>query len=403
VRIINKDTIAELDALGFGSDIDDLESYVASAQDSAGMGTPIIEDAIYDKLFKLLKLIKPNSYVLNRNWEVEDNDLNEFDEVLEKYGMTSITTVNTIAEAVKFKQGVQELNKSVTLFASVKENGHACRVVYINGWLYRGYTRGRRKKGRDITRHVKILLPNSIEKWRNIPIVEVRGEILVSKETFETKLKGSLKTPLSSVTSLIRESATDNEIKLMDILCYKVLSNNGELKYNTLWDEFEDLKALGFKTPEKVKLEGVTFSNIDEALGMLLNHFEKIADTGKFKYACDGVVVAIDNNSDFYTLGREGNTWKANVALKIGKHWGGDIYSSEIMEVVFTPGKSYMTPKAIIKPITTLNGSQVTNVPLYNIGVMERYTYIPGRKIYFKFGGEQGVTTTDAHGNSVSD
>ena len=60
-----------------------------------------------------------------------------------------------------------------------------------------------------------------------------------------------------------------------------------------------------------------------------------------------------------------------------------------------------MTPKAIVKPVVTANGSSVTTVPLYNIGVMERYGYVPGATIYFRYGGETGVTLTDYLGNSV--
>lgn len=75
---------------------------------------------------------------------------------------------------------------------------------------------------------------------------------------------------------------------------------------------------------------------------------------------------------------------------------------SVIEKIQFIPGKSYITPKAIIKPVVTGNGAEVTNVPLYNIGVMERYHLIPGETVYFRFGGEQGVTLCDVYGRSVS-
>ena len=52
-------------------------------------------------------------------------------------------------------------------------------------------------------------------------------------------------------------------------------------------------------------------------------------------------------------------------------------------------------------PVTTANGAQVTNVPLYNVGVMERYHYVPGETVFFRFGSEQGVTLCDCYGNSI--
>jgi len=397
--MVDKDTLEELERLGFGADVDKLESYIASLQDVAGLGQPLVDDALYDGYVRLLKKVKPDSYVLNRNWEVEETELNEYDVLLKEYGMSSITTITSLADLGRFKSILSSISYPVELMASVKENGHAVRVVYVNGHLYSGTTRGRYKKGRDITRHLKLILPNYIPDWSRIQLVEIRGELLVSIQNFERHLKETLKTPLSSVTSLIRDSSTDNEIKLLEMVAYKVLMGDGN-NLKTLWDEFEYLERLGFKTPHKAKIAGVTPYNLDASVQTLLNYFERLMDSGSIPYATDGIVVAINDNSLFYSLGRNGNTFNANFALKAGKYWESNVYSSIIERVVFIPGKSYMVPKAIIKPVVTANGTKVVNVPLYNIGVMERYGYVPGATIYFRYGGETGVTTTDYLGNS---
>lgn len=400
--MVNQNTMAELEKLGFGADIDALESYVAKLQDAAGMGNPLVDDAAYDAHVRLLKQLKPTSSVLARNWETEDNELTEYDEVLKKYGMCSITTVTSIDELGKFKQTLREIGHPVDIIASTKENGHGVRAVYVYGQLYNGSTRGRYKKGRDITRHLKAVLPNYVEEWRNIKLVEIRGEMLVSIKTFEEHLKDTLKTPLSSVTSLIRESATDEELKYLEMVCYKVISSDGSLEFDTLWDEFEHLKNCGFKIPEVALVEGVTADNLEKITELVLAHFEKKMDNHEIAYACDGIVFAINDNNTFYSTGKSGNAWNGNFALKAGRYWESNVYSATILQVQFIPGKSYMTPKAIIVPTKTATGAEVTNVPLYNVGVMERYHYVPGEKIFFRFGGETGVTTCDCYGNSVS-
>lgn len=400
--MVNANTMAELEKLGFGADIDALESHVAMIQDAAGMGNPMVDDAVYDAHVRLLRQLKPASTVLNRNWETEDNELNEYDEILNKYGMTSITTITSFDELYKFKQTLDDIGNPVTLTVSVKENGHGVRAVYVNGRLHSGSTRGRYKKGRDITRHLKMLLPNYVEAWKDTKIVEIRGEVLVKISTFEEKLKGTLKTPLSSVTSLIRDSATDDEIKLLDMVCYKVIANDDSLEFDTLYDEFKHLNDNGFKIPVVARINGVDSDNLEENVQVALEYFEGLMDGGKLDYACDGLVFAINDNNTFYSSGKNGNAWNGNFALKMGKHWESNIYSAVIEEVQFIPGKSYMTPKAIISPVKTVTGAEVTNVPLYNIGVMERYKYVPGETIYFRFGGETGVTTCDVYGNSVA-
>ncbi len=399
--MVNSNTMAELEKLGFGADIDALESYVATLQDAAGLGNPLVDDSVYDAHVRLLKQLKPTSSVLTRNWEVEDNDLGEYDSVLQKYGMCSITTITSMEELYKFKNTLNEIGHPVDIMASIKENGHGVRAVYLNGHLYGGTTRGRYKKGRDITRHLKAVLPEYVDAWRNIKIVEVRGEMLVSIDNFEKYLQNTLKTPLSSVTSLIRESVTDEELKYLDMVCYKVIAANGELEFDTLWDEFSHLEANGFNIPQRAKANGVTASSLDKMVELALNYFENLMDNHEVKYSCDGLVFAINDNNTFYATGKTGNAWNGNFALKMGRYWESNVYSSTIEEVQFIPGKSYMTPKAIITPVKTANGAEVVNVPLYNIGVMERYHYVPGEKIFFRFGGETGVTLCDYAGNSV--
>lgn len=402
--MITSNTMAELEKLGFGADVDALETYVARLQDAAGMGQPLVDDALYDAHVRLLKQLKPDSSVLNRNWEVEDNELNEYDDVLKKYGMCSIQTVTDFdtPEYEKFRRTIADLGHPVDLFAGVKENGHGVRAVYLNGNLYTGSTRGRYKKGRDITRHLKAVLPNYVEQWKNIRLVEVRGEMLVKISDFEKYLKPTgLKHPLSSVTSLIRDSVTDAELKYLNMVCYKVIAGNGEIEFNTLADEYGHLKECGFNIPQCTGVRGVTAENLDLAIERILDTFENMMDSGVLEYSCDGLVVAINNNHDFYSSGKSGNSWNGNIALKMGKYWEQNIYSSTIEEVIFMPGKSFMTPKALITPVVTGNGSEVRTVPLYNIGVMERYHYVPGETIYFRYGGETGVTCCDYNGNSV--
>ncbi len=398
--MINKNLLDELNRLGFGADVDALESYVASLQDAAGLGKPLVTDTVYDQHFRLLKELRPNSYVIGRNWEVDDFDLTEHDVILAKYGMRSIRTIQKMSDLYKFKEAMGD--QTVTLTATTKLNGHAVRAVYVNGVLTSGSTRGRYKKGRDITRHLKAVLPNYVEAWRGIRLVEVRGEMLVSLENFE-ELRHILKTPLSAVTSLVRDSVTDEDLKYLNCVCYKVIPDSDDmLKFEGLWDELSHLFECGFEIPPRVQIEGVTRYNLDEAIDDLLTYFGNEADNGMLKYDTDGVVAAVDNLDQFYSMGMDGNAFLGNVALKMGPHWESNIYSSTILDVVFEQGKVYLTPKAIIDPVITVTGAEVTNVPLYNIGVMEKLGLTPGNVIYFKFGGETGVTTVAPDGTPVS-
>lgn len=399
--MIGEEVLNELDNLGFGSDIEGFEKHIENLQEEHAKGNSLVSDALYDQYIRLLKQLKPNSEIFNRNWETEENELTDYDSLLDSYGMCSITTITSLEELGKFRQVLEGIDTTVDLIVSLKENGHAARAVYVYGELKSGSTRGRYKKGRDITRHLKSILPNYVGEWSDIPLVEIRGEILVSIDNFENHFKGTLKTPLSTVTSLIRESVTDEELQYLDMVCYKVLSNDEVLSFETLEDELNHLKECGFDIPQNAVLRGMSEDTLDRAVLAAVQYFETLMDNGEIQYACDGIVMAINDNELFYSQGKSGNAWNSNIAIKMGKYWESNVYSAEILNVVFTRGKSYMTPKAIIEPLKASNGAEVTIVPLYNIGVMERYGYVPGETIYFRFGGEVGVILCDMYGNSV--
>lgn len=400
--MVNQGLMEQLERLGFGADVYALESYVATLQDAAGMGAPLVTDAQYDMHYRLLSELKPDSAVLTRNWESDDNELGEIDELLLKFKMMSIKTIQNMSELNKFKEAVSGMN--VNLFASIKLNGHAVRAVYQNGHLVGGSTRGRTKKGRDITRHLKATLPNYVEAWKDVRVLEVRGEMLVSLENFTEHLKHKLKTPLSAVTSLIRDSVTEEELKYLNCVCYKIIPcEDSEIQFETLQEQFEHLVENGFEVPTYKGYYGVESENVLKTAEEILEDFSLIKDRNELPYYTDGIVVAVDNIEVFNSLGTNGNTYVGNFALKMGRHWKSDVYQSIIHGVEFIHGKRYITPKARIEPVATASGAEVSTVPLYNVGVMDKYKLIPGATIYFKHGGETGVTLCDEMGVMIGE
>lgn len=401
--MINNDTMSKLESLGFGANIGAFEDYIEQLIEAYAMGEPIVDDSEFDKLKILLEQLNPDSKVLRHNNEIYEEELNAYDKILNEYGMSSIHTLNGIVESeLKNMMDVIDLaGGQVDIFASLKQNGHATRAVYNYGRLVSGSTRGRYKKGRDITNHLKHMLPNEVEGFKSMPLVEIRGEAVVTKHDFDTYLKGSLKTPLSSVTSMLRESATENEMKMLKFIGYKVIPSDSTFRPKTLASEFAILEKCGIQTPPHILVKEVTKDNLIPTIEYLVEYFEELVNETGYDIDCDGIVAAVNDSNIFYLGGRDGNTWKGNCAIKEGRLWQSSIYESVISSIEFQYGKKYITPKAIIEPVVCKNGATVTNVPLYNVGVMDRYGLYTGSLIHFRFGGETGVTLCDEFGNSV--
>ncbi len=397
--MINKNLLDELNKLGFGADVNALESYIDSLQNAASMGTPLVSEEAYEQHFNLLKELKPTSYILTRKWEIEDNELEEFDSVLASHGMKSLYTVQKMSDLYRFKGILGE--QTTDLLASIKLNGHAVRAVYVEGNLRTGSTRGKDRKGKDITQHLKSVLPNYVPQWEKIKIVEVRAEIIMTLNNFEL-FKHVFKTPLSAATHLLSNKPTEEDIKTLDCFCYRVIPYNTEvMRFDSLSEEFRHLKEAGFKTPPEKLITDVTKYNIDEAIDKIIRYFEEQIDTGFINYSTNGIVVSINNLDQFYNMGVEDNYNLGNFALKMGPKWEKNIYSSKILDIIFEQGRDYLIPKAIIEPVITLTGESINNVPLYNVGIMEKLGLIPGNKVYFKFEGEEEPHTCLPNGELI--
>lgn len=400
--MINDKQLSILEGLGYENDVEGFESYILKLREKAAEGNPIVTDSVYDMYYNILKELKPDSMVFTENWELEDNEAGEYDEYLKRYGMRSINTINSIEQLNDFvadikRRGIEKLD----YMASCKLNGHAARAVYKDGELVEATTRGRRTNGvgRSILEHARVILPQYVAEFSGLGLVEIRFEVIIKLETFN-KVRDIVKTPVSAITSFIRESASIDEMKLLDAVCYQIYCD--ELDFDTVTSKYEFLQSCGFKIPKYVNIRSVPIAAFSKFISKVISIFENYKENGELIYDTDGIVVTVDNQELLDDMGTHEKGLLGNFALKMGEVWGSKIYSATIEDVEWVYGKKNITPKAIIDGTVTENGATVRTVPLYNIGVMARYGYYPGEEVFFKFGGEQGVTLVTPTGESIS-
>lgn len=389
------------------SKVEELESIILDCNsEMTGTATNAVADSIYDVLYDMLKTVSPESKILNEIWE-EDGDITDYTDLLIKNPMMSIETAKSY-NCKALTDFLARLPEEAGYFASYKINGHGIRVVYKDGYLVSATSRARSSAGRDITRHLRVILGDYNENLVNYGTVELRGELCLPIDRLQKArgFNGAIKSAFSAVASLIRPSALDEEIRLLNFLCYDLISEG--VSFDTREEEFQEIDSCGLMTPEYLLIESATKAELADLLYSVIEAFEENYE--EFGYFCDGVVFECNDRSLFAELGTSGNHNNGNIALKVGV-WEQVAYSGYIQKIEWKRGKSKLSPVAIVADepdiayvdeegnisnmeelgVLTAQGNKVRRVPLYepkNILLLDAY---PGEVINFRYGGEAGV------------
>ena len=403
--------LAFVDAYGVSSlqedQIENLESYIQDCNDAMNTNEePLVEDAVYDKLVEILTKARSTSPILQELWSADSDTVGSYNDLLDKHPMASIQTVKSWEDdnITKFIQRMPDVS---SYLAAYKINGHGIRIVYKDGQMVEATTRGRSTNGRSILEHMKVLLGEYNEALAGEGLVEIRGELALRLNRLEDarKFNPTLKSAFSAVSSLIKPSAREEEIKLLDFLAYRVYIEDFE--FTTLEEIYSTLDEWGYSVPQYISLEDVSREELFDSMQTVVSDLEDSLDD--FGYFCDGVVfeaneglVREDNEGD-------GKYHNYNLALKVNS-WSQDLYTGYIKEIKWKRGKSKLSPVAVVSEsldsdegVLTVQGNRVKNVPLYNpknILVLSAYLDCP---INFKYGGEAGVVPCFPDGRLLSE
>lgn len=427
------------------SQVEQLERIITTCNDYANRGEQLVMDSIYDRLMEILRQVCPQSELCKYIWEDSDEDLDESDESDKLFlanPMYSIRTCKsyTCDELLDFVKILPD-NKVFEAHLSIKENGHGIRTVYKNGDIYKARSRARASAGRDLTRQAKIFLyeegVDSVPDLERFDYCEIRGEMVLpfSNLAEAKKYNPEIKSAFSAVASMSRDSASDDEIKLLRFVAYSIYAEG--LEFRTKEDEYSYLESLGFETPLSWVVGGLTKDNLLEELPSIVSDCEEAVrpdNNGQngYDYYSDGVVFELNDRELFRSMGSDGTKYKyGNVALKVD-YWKQDFYVGVVQTILWTKGKSKLSPVAIVAEepdvirftdygdhayitsldeienqkelgVLTAGGNKVTRVPLYepnNMLILQAYK---GEVINFRYGGESGVIPCFPDGTPLID
>lgn len=287
--------------------------------------------------------------------------LDKFEKVTHDVPMMSLSNAFNVEDLRSFDEKIIKSVGKVKYNVELKIDGLAGSLKYEDGILVLGATRGNGVIGENITNNVKTIktIPLNISLKDNL---EVRGEIFMSKKSFDkANIKRDrlglehFKNPRNCAAGSVRQ--LDSKVaasRSLDMFVYSVISpDNHELSTHS--GSLDFVKALGFKVNPLSKLCG----SIDEVIDFIIEYTEKRND---LKYEIDGIVVKVNNISQYEQIGYTAKSPKWAIAFK----FPAEEVITKINSITFQVGRTgQITPVANLDPVI-VQGSTVSRATLHN-------------------------------------
>ncbi|MFA5839465.1 MAG: NAD-dependent DNA ligase LigA [Candidatus Margulisiibacteriota bacterium] len=342
---------------------------------------PEISDLEYDKLYRqLVELEKEHPDLITANsptQRVGGQPLKSFKTVIHKSPLLSLDNAMDEAELIDFDKRVRDaLGKDkIEYVCEHKMDGLAVALVYKEGNLYVGSTRGDGIHGEDITQNLRTI--KSIPLTLNERIdVEVRGEVYLPYADFvrlnETRVEeGEAKfaNPRNAAAGSLRQ--LDPKIaasRPLDVFIYylenrqsKIESRKSEMESRTQEENLKFAKYLGFKINPNTKV----CHGIED-----VQKFIKLWNAGREKlaYEIDGIVVKVNSLAEQKKLGFTSRSPRWAIAYKYPPMQAETIIEDIKVQVGRTGA---ITPVAYLKPVH-LAGVMVKRATLHNEDEIKR-------------------------------
>jgi DNA ligase (NAD+) len=358
---------------------------------------PEISDADFDALMRQLKdleaehpeLVTPDSPTQRVGGKPREG----FVKVQHSAPMLSLDNTYNEEELRDWERRVHELSgrKDVDYVCELKLDGMSLALIYEDGKLVRGVTRGDGSIGEDVTLNVRTVhsIPLSIDpaklKKAGIPPnFEARGELLMPTAAFkklnEERERQGLATfanPRNFTAGTVRQlDSSVTAQRRLDFFPYFLLGN-GRTYFDRHSRTLDALRAAGFKVNPNHKL----VHSMSEVWGFI-QQWEAKRDS--LPYEIDGIVVKVDRTAWQDELGFTGKAPRWAIAYKYAARAG----ITKLENVRWQVGRTgKLTPVAELAPVP-IGGTTVRNATLHNMDEIGRLGVKIGDYVQVERGGD---------------
>lgn len=335
---------------------------------------PSVSDAEYDRLLRDLQnleaahpgLVTPDSPT-QRVGAAPDS---HFAKVQHELPMLSLGNAFNEDELYAWRDRVLKLleaDAQVQFVVEPKIDGLAVALIYREGLLVQGATRGNGEVGEDITANLRTLasIPLRLRTSSDRPapeLLEVRGEVYIKLPDFDTlnnRLVAAGERPAANprnaaAGSLRQKDPAITATRPLQFLAYSVGVTRG-LARDGQWQTLTYLRELGFPVNQDV----CQFRTFDEAVAYARTW---MARRDQLDYEADGAVFKIDDVAQQNELGVVGRDPRWAIAYKFPAREA----VSKVLQIKVNVGRTgVVTPLAELEPVE-LSGVTVRNASLHN-------------------------------------
>ncbi len=355
---------------------------------------PSVPDAEYDRLMRELRDIESAHPELisadSPTQRVGAAPASAFAQVRHEMPMLSLDNVFSEDDLRDFDRRVRDRLKSdvvIDYACEPKLDGVAMSLLYRDGVLVRGATRGDGSTGEDITQNVRTIpsVPLKLRGSGYPSVLEVRGEVYMPHagfEAFNERARAAGEKPFVNPRNAAAGSLRQLDARLtakrpLEFCCYGVgRVDGGELPGRHV-ETLRKLRDWGFRINPEMRLA----HGIDECL----DYYRYLLDKrDHLSYDIDGIVFKVDDFALQRTLGFVSRAPRWATAHK----FPAQEEMTELLDIEFNVGRTgAVTPIARLKPIF-VGGVTVSNATLHNADEMDRLDIHVGDTVIVRRAGD---------------
>lgn len=359
---------------------------------------PVVSDGQFDELLQRLTALEeqypelrtpdsPTQLVGGAGFVTEFRSVDHLERML------SLDNAFSSQELVAWDARVRgDIGEEPEYLCELKIDGVALALVYENGVLVRGATRGDGRSGEDVTLNARTIedVPERLTESKEYPIpalLEVRGEVFFRLEDFEV-LNASLveegKPPFanprnSAAGSLRQKNPAITARRRLRMICHGLgrMESAAGFTFATLHDAYLALGEWGLPvSTHTTKVRGI--AQVQERVNYWAEHRHDV------EHEIDGLVVKVDTVALQRRLGSTSRAPRWAIAYK----YPPEEATTELLDIRVSVGRTgRVTPFAYMTPVKVA-GSTVSLATLHNASEVTRKGVLIGDTVVIRKAGD---------------